>query len=128
MSASDGEKDEESKKRIKKTKKRQKTQKNIKKHKKHQKTVKKRQKNTKKHQQHTKNIKKNTKEKKGFQTNCFRAVCILLSSIFVTCAAPRGIAHGCKPSSQGRRHWTPCSPYIRFPPSSQADRQACCVK
>ena len=74
MSSSDGEKHEESKTRIKNVKKHKKTPKNTKNHKKHQKTpkniktTKKASKNTKKHQN-------NTTEKKGFQTNCFRAVC-----------------------------------------------------
>ena len=83
MSATDGEKHEESKKRIKKTKKRQKTQNNIKKHKKIQKTQKKtskKQKNTKKN---TKTHQKNTKEKRVFKRIVFElSVCINMLGIF----------------------------------------------
>ena len=70
MSASDGEKDEESKIRIKNAKKHKKTPKNTKQHNKHQ--------NQKKEKTVKQQQKKNKKRppEGGFQTNCFRAVCI----------------------------------------------------
>ena len=98
MSATDGEKREESKKKIKNTKKHQKPPKNIKKHKKHQKHPK-NTKKTQKHQKSTKKHQKNTKEKQGFQMNCFRAVCICkgLAKEVLT-----GAETACHPSRGGR--------------------------